>query len=79
MRKLAPVPTANSIARETESERMSKVNERNRKKDREEIKKYEAKSMEDRRKLAESLRKGEAVKVDASARVKTMTRLTYDR
>lgn len=58
---------------------MMKVNERNRAKDREEIKKYEAKNMEERRKMAESLRRGDAVKIDASARVKTMTRLTYDR
>lgn len=58
---------------------MKKVNERNRAYNRSDIRKYENKSWEERKEVQERLRKGEEVKVDASARVKTMTRLTYDR
>ncbi|GAA6062142.1 hypothetical protein JCM10212_003177 [Sporobolomyces blumeae] len=65
-------------AKESEQERMRRVNERNRQSNREEIQKAEARSQEERRRQAALLAKGENVKVDPSARVKTMTRLTYD-
>ena len=58
---------------------MKKVNERNRASNREDIRRAEAKNQDERRRIAEKLAKGEEVKVDASARVKTMTRLKYDR
>lgn len=64
----------------TEAERMAKVNERNRAANREEIRKAESRNQEDRRKMAAALKRGDMdVKVDPSARVKTMTRLKYDR
>jgi len=65
--------------KENEQERMRRVNERNRAGNREQIQKAEARSQEERRRQAASLAKGENVRVDPSARVKTMTRLTYDR
>lgn len=64
--------------KENEQERMRRVNERNRAGNREQIQKAEARSQEERRRQAASLAKGENVRVDPSARVKTMTRLTYD-
>ncbi|GAA5966250.1 hypothetical protein JCM3765_002572 [Sporobolomyces pararoseus] len=69
---------AGTPTKENEQERMRRVNERNRASNREEIQKAEARSQEERRRQAASLAKGENVKVDPSARVKTMTRLTYD-
>ncbi|KAM0748359.1 plus-3-domain-containing protein [Meredithblackwellia eburnea MCA 4105] len=73
----APAP---ADGHETESDRMRKLNERNRATNREEIKKAEARGQDERRRQAEALARGDAdVKVDASARVKTLTRLTYDR
>lgn len=66
--------------RVTEAERMALVNERNRAANREDIRKAEGKNQEERRKLAAALKRGDVdVKVDPSARVKTMTRLKYDR
>lgn len=70
---------AGTPTKENEQERMRRVNERNRASNREEIQKAEARSVEERRRQAASLAKGENVRVDPSARVKTMTRLTYDR
>ncbi|GAA5897514.1 hypothetical protein JCM5296_001147 [Sporobolomyces johnsonii] len=67
-----------SSTKESEQERMKRVNERNRASNREEIQRAEARNQEERRKQAALLAKGENVKVDPSARVKTMTRLTYD-
>lgn len=64
---------------ETEQERMKKVNEKNRAMNREEIRRAEGKAQDERRRLADKLARGVDVKVDASARVKTMTRLKYDR
>ncbi|GAA5887384.1 hypothetical protein JCM16303_004266 [Sporobolomyces ruberrimus] len=69
---------AGTPTKENEQERMRRVNERNRASNREDIQKAEARSVEERRRQAASLAKGENVKVDPSARVKTMTRLTYD-
>jgi hypothetical protein len=70
---------AGTPTKENEQERMRRVNERNRASNREEIQKAEARSQEERRRQAAQLAKGENVRVDPSARVKTMTRLTYDR
>ncbi|GAA5997740.1 RNA polymerase-associated protein [Rhodotorula paludigena] len=62
-----------------EDDRAKRINERNRASNREEIKRAEAKSQELRRKQADALARGETdVKVDPSARVKTMPRLNYD-
>lgn len=59
---------------------MKKVNERNRASNREEIKRAESRNQDARIKQAAALARGDSgIKVDASARVKTMTRLTYDR
>lgn len=75
----APPPSPNGKG-ETEADRMKRVNERNRASNREDIKRAENKSQEERRKLAQAIARGDLdVKVDPSARVKTMTRLTYDR
>lgn len=74
-----PSPASGVAAVETEQERMRKVNERNRASNREEIRRAEGKAQDERRKIAERLAAGQEVKVDASARVKTMTRLKYDR
>ncbi|KAI5480856.1 (transport protein particle) complex protein Trs85 [Pseudohyphozyma bogoriensis] len=63
----------------SEAERMSQVNARNRATNREEIKRAEARGQEERMKQAKALARGDLVKVDPSARVKTMTRLKYDR
>ena len=63
----------------TEQERMKKVNEKNRAMNREEIRRAEGRNQDERRRLADKLARGVEVKVDASARVKTMTRLKYDR
>ncbi|GAA6007752.1 hypothetical protein JCM10207_004862 [Rhodosporidiobolus poonsookiae] len=59
-------------------ETAAKLNERNRLSNREEVRRAEARSQDERRKLLESLAKGEDVKVDASARVKTVPRMNYD-
>ena len=73
----APPPSPGSS--ETEQERMRKVNERNRATNREEIKRAEGKAQDERRRQAAALARGDSdVKVDPSARVKTMTRLKYD-
>ncbi|GAA5940186.1 RNA polymerase-associated protein [Sporobolomyces koalae] len=77
VREIAELESA-TPTKENEQERMRRVNERNRASNREEIQKAEARSQEERRRQAASLAKGENVRVDPSARVKTMTRLTYD-
>ncbi|GAA5840157.1 hypothetical protein JCM3766R1_004113 [Sporobolomyces carnicolor] len=77
VRELAEME-AGAPTKENEQERMRRVNERNRASNREEIQKAEARSQEERRRQAASLAKGENVRVDPSARVKTLTRLTYD-
>lgn len=57
-----------------------RINDRNRAANREEVKRAEARSQEERRKISEALQRGDtSVKVDPSARVKTMPRLNYDR
>ncbi|GAA5885623.1 hypothetical protein JCM6882_007498 [Rhodosporidiobolus microsporus] len=56
----------------------AKLNERNRLSNREEVRRAEAKSQEDRRKQQEAMARGDVVKVDASARVKTVPRMNYD-
>lgn len=62
-----------------EADRAKRINDRNRAANREEIKRAEAKSQEERRKQAEALQRGDTnVKIDKSARVKTMPRHTYD-
>lgn len=72
-------PAPAEVPGETEADRMMRVNERNRHANRDEIRKAEAKNQEERRKLAAALKRGDVdVKVDPSARVKTMTRLKYD-
>lgn len=64
----------------TEQERMRRVNERNRASNREEIKRAEGRAQDERRRQAVALKRGDSeVKIDPSARVKTMTRLKYDR
>ena len=73
------MPASPAGSQETEQERMKKVNERNRASNREDIRRAEGKNQDERRRIAERLAKGQDVKVDASARVKTMTRLKYDR
>ncbi|BGO91299.1 hypothetical protein NBRC10512_007036 [Rhodotorula toruloides] len=56
-----------------------RINDRNRAANREEVKRAEARSQEERRKISEALQRGDtSVKVDPSARVKTMPRLNYD-
>jgi RNA polymerase-associated protein RTF1 len=55
------------------------LNERNRKSNMEEVRKAEARGQDERRKQQEALAKGDtSVKVDASARVKTVPRMNYD-
>lgn len=62
-----------------EQDRARLINERNRANNREEIRRAEAKSQEQRRKQAELLARGDTdVRIDPSARVKTMPRLNYD-
>ncbi|SGY16911.1 BQ5605_C012g07025 [Microbotryum silenes-dioicae] len=78
----APAPSPGPVGSEHESEqdRMKRLNERNRANNREDIKKAEGRAQEERRRQAVALARGDSsVKVDPSARVKTMTRLTYDR
>ncbi|SCZ93742.1 BZ3500_MvSof-1268-A1-R1_Chr6-3g08856 [Microbotryum saponariae] len=78
----APAPSPGPVGSEHESEqdRMKRLNERNRATNREDIKKAEGRAQEERRRQAAALARGDSsVKVDPSARVKTMTRLTYDR
>jgi RNA polymerase-associated protein RTF1 len=59
---------------------MTKVNERNRKGNREQIKKAESRNQDARMKQTAALARGDtSVKVDASARVKTMPRMNFDR
>lgn len=63
-----------------EAGRTKRINDRNRAANREEVKRAEARSQEERRKITEALQRGDtSVKVDPSARVKTMPRLNYDR
>ncbi|KPV75234.1 uncharacterized protein RHOBADRAFT_53238 [Rhodotorula graminis WP1] len=62
-----------------EQDRARMINERNRANNREEVRKAEAKAQDFRRKQAELLARGDTdVRVDPSARVKTMPRLNYD-
>ncbi|BGP47819.1 RNA polymerase-associated protein rtf1 [Rhodotorula kratochvilovae] len=62
-----------------QDDRARKINERNRANNRDEIRRAEAKSQEQRRKQNELLARGDTdVKIDPSARVKTMPRLNYD-
>ncbi|GEM07538.1 RNA polymerase-associated protein RTF1 [Rhodotorula toruloides] len=62
-----------------EADRTKRINDRNRAANREEVKRAEARSQEERRKISEALQRGDtSVKVDPSARVKTMPRLNYD-
>ncbi|BGP55200.1 RNA polymerase-associated protein rtf1 [Rhodotorula sphaerocarpa] len=62
-----------------DADRAKRINDRNRAANREEIKRAEAKSQEERRKQAEALLRGDtSVVVDKSARVKTVPRHTYD-
>ena len=73
-------PASPGGTHESESDRMKKLNEHNRARNRAEIKKAETRGQDERRRQAAALARGDAgVKVDASARVKTLTRLTYDR
>ncbi|GAA6050219.1 hypothetical protein JCM3770_002742 [Rhodotorula araucariae] len=67
----APAQSEDDLAR--------RINERNRANNREEIRRAEAKSQEQRRRQLELLARGDTdVKIDPSARVKTMPRLNYD-
>lgn len=69
-----------SKAEESDADRLKRVNERNRALNREEVAKAEARYQEERRKQAAALARGDSnVKLDPSARVKTMARLKYDR
>ncbi|KAL8292609.1 hypothetical protein RQP46_001221 [Phenoliferia psychrophenolica] len=78
--KLEAPPSPGGTSHESEADRMKKLNEHNRAKNRAEIKKAETRGQDERRRQAAALARGDAgVKVDASARVKTLTRLTYDR
>jgi len=62
-----------------EQDRARMINERNRANNREEVRRAEAKAQDFRRKQAELLARGDTdVRVDPSARVKTMPRLNYD-
>ncbi|BGP31742.1 RNA polymerase-associated protein rtf1 [Rhodotorula toruloides] len=62
-----------------DADRTKRINDRNRAANREEVKRAEARSQEERRKISEALQRGDtSVKVDPSARVKTMPRLNYD-
>ncbi|GAA5874564.1 hypothetical protein JCM3774_004649 [Rhodotorula dairenensis] len=62
-----------------EVDRAKRINDRNRAANREDIKRAEAKSQEERRKQAEALQRGDTnVKIDKSARVKTLPKHTYD-
>ncbi|GAA5982096.1 hypothetical protein JCM10908_004739 [Rhodotorula pacifica] len=62
-----------------EVDRAKRINDRNRASNREEIKRAEARSQEERRKQAEALMRGDTnVKIDKSARVKTVPKHTYD-
>ncbi|GAA5830686.1 hypothetical protein JCM11251_001045, partial [Rhodosporidiobolus azoricus] len=54
------------------------LNERNRLSNREEVRRAEARSQDERRKQQEALARGMEIKVDASARVKTVPRMNYD-
>ncbi|GAA5968712.1 hypothetical protein JCM11641_000705 [Rhodosporidiobolus odoratus] len=73
--RLANLDKPSTDSRET----AAKLNERNRGRNREDVRKAEARSQEERRKMQEALAKGDtSVKVDASARVKTVPRMNYD-
>lgn len=59
---------------------MTKVNEKNRASNRAVIKKAESRNQDARMKQSAALARGDLdVKVDASARVKTMPRMNFDR
>ena len=76
----APAADSSRKNEENDAERLRRVNERNRALNREEVAKAEARYQEERRRQAAALARGDmTVKVDPSARVKTMTRLKYDR
>lgn len=82
--QLAALNNASSAAatrsEESEVDRLRRVNERNRALNREEVAKAEARHQEERRRQAAALARGDQnVKIDPSARVKTMARLKYDR
>ncbi|KAM0787418.1 hypothetical protein ACM66B_003501 [Microbotryomycetes sp. NB124-2] len=65
---------------ETEQDRMRRVNERNRLSNRTEIQRAEAVAQQERRRQEAALARGDTeVQIDPSARVKTLTRLKYDR
>ncbi|BGP15812.1 RNA polymerase-associated protein rtf1 [Rhodosporidiobolus nylandii] len=72
--QLAELDKSSGEPRET----AAKLNERNRLSNREEVRRAEARGQGERRKLQEALAKGENVAVDASARVKTMPKMSYD-
>ncbi|GAA5956229.1 hypothetical protein JCM8115_001659 [Rhodotorula mucilaginosa] len=60
-------------------DRAKRINDRNRAANREEIKRAEARSQEERRRQVEALMRGDTnVKIDKSARVKTVPKHTYD-
>ena len=66
-------------AESEEQARTRKLNERNRQQNAAEVKKAEGIAQDHRRRQAAALARGDAgVKIDPSARVKTLTRLTYD-
>ncbi|KAK4056008.1 RNA polymerase-associated protein rtf1 [Microbotryomycetes sp. JL221] len=77
----APPPgSPGGASADTEQERMRRVNERNRMTNRTEIQRAEAVAQAERRRQEAALARGETdVKIDPSARVKTMTRLKYDK
>ncbi|KAK4697859.1 RNA polymerase-associated protein RTF1, partial [Phenoliferia sp. Uapishka_3] len=76
----APASPSGGGNQESEANRMKKLNEKNRAQDREDIRKAETRGQDERRRQAAALARGDlGVKVDASARVKTLTRLHYDR
>lgn len=77
---LLEAPPSPGGAHESEADRMKKLNIRNREDNRKEVKKAETRAQDERRRQAAALARGdEGIKVDASARVKTLARLHYDR
>ncbi|GAA6027598.1 hypothetical protein JCM8097_007940 [Rhodosporidiobolus ruineniae] len=75
----AEIADIDRAAANEKRETASKLNERNRLSNREEVRRAEARGQEERRRQQEALAKGDtSVKVDASARVKTVPRMNYD-
>ncbi|KAK4049014.1 RNA polymerase-associated protein rtf1 [Microbotryomycetes sp. JL201] len=76
----APQNASGAAGAESEQDRMRRVNERNRLSNRTEIQRAEAVAQQERRRQEAALARGDTeVQIDPSARVKTLTRLKYDR